>query len=144
MGLIVQKYGGTSVANAERIKNVARRIASVKDRGDRVVAVVSAMGDTTDDLIKLASEITGHPNEREMDMLLSTGEIVSCTLVAMALKEIGYDAISLSGAQAGILTDSVYGTPASKLSILHGSTRSLLTAISLSLPVSRESLTRRT
>ena len=108
MSLIVQKYGGTSVANAERIKSVARRIASVKDRGDRVVAVVSAMGDTTDDLIKLASEITSHANEREMDMLLSTGEIVSCTLVAMALKEIGYDAISLSGAQAGILTDSVY------------------------------------
>lgn len=108
MALIVQKYGGTSVADAEKIKNVARRIASVKDRGDKVVAVVSAMGDTTDELIKLTAEITDHPDEREMDMLLSTGEIISCTLMAMALKEIGYDAISLSGAQAGILTDAVY------------------------------------
>jgi aspartate kinase len=108
MALVVQKYGGSSVANAERIRNVARRIASVKDRGDRVVAVVSAMGDTTDDLIKLAQQITNNPDEREMDMLLSTGEIVSCTLMAMALKEIGYDAISLSGAQAGIMTTSAY------------------------------------
>lgn len=108
MALVVQKYGGSSVANAERIRNVARRIASVKDRGDQVVAVVSAMGDTTDDLIKLAQQITNNPDEREMDMLLSTGEIVSCTLMAMALKEIGYDAISLSGAQAGIMTTSAY------------------------------------
>ena len=108
MALIVQKYGGTSVANAERIKNVARRIAAVKDRGDQVVVVVSAMGDTTDDLIKLAQQITSHPDERELDMLLCTGEIVSCTLLAMALQEIGYTAISLSGAQAGIRTDSAY------------------------------------
>jgi aspartate kinase len=108
MALIVQKYGGTSVANAERIKNVARRIAAVRDRGDQVVVVVSAMGDTTDDLIKLAQQITSHPDERELDMLLCTGEIVSCTLLAMALQEIGYEAISLSGAQAGIRTDSAY------------------------------------
>ena len=108
MALIVQKYGGTSVANAERIKNVARRIAAVKDRGDQIIAVVSAMGDTTDDLIKLAQQITSHPDPREMDMLLSTGEIISCTLVAMALKEMGYDAISLSGAQAGIITNADY------------------------------------
>ena len=108
MALIVQKYGGSSVADAERIRNLARRIAVVKDRGDQVVAVVSAMGDTTDDLIKLAQQITNNPDEREMDMLLSTGEIVSCTLMAMALKEIGYDAISLSGAQAGIMTTATY------------------------------------
>lgn len=108
MALIVQKYGGTSVANAERIKNVARRIGAVHDRGDQVVVVVSAMGDTTDDLIKLARQITDNPDEREMDMLLCTGEIVSCTLLAMALHQMGYEAISLSGAQAGIRTDSAY------------------------------------
>ncbi len=108
MALIVQKYGGSSVANAERIKNVARRIGATKDRGDQVVVVVSAMGDTTDDLIKLARQISSHPDERELDMLLCTGEIVSCTLLAMALQEMGYEAISLSGAQAGIRTDSVY------------------------------------
>jgi aspartate kinase len=108
MALIVQKYGGTSVADAERIRSVARRIAAVKDRGDQVIVVVSAMGDSTDDLIKLAHQITIAPDEREMDMLLSTGELVSATLLAMALKEIGYNAISLSGAQAGIQTDSAY------------------------------------
>ncbi len=108
MALVVHKYGGSSVANAERIKNVAKRIAAVRNRGDQIVVVVSAMGDTTDDLIKLAQQITTNPDEREMDMLLSTGEIVSCTLMAMALKEIGYDAISLNGAQAGIMTTAAY------------------------------------
>ncbi len=108
MALIVQKYGGTSVADAERIKNVARRIAQVKDRGDQAVVVVSAMGDTTDDLIKLAKQITPQPSARELDVLMSTGEIVSSTLLAMALKEMGYEAISLTGAQAGIKTDSAY------------------------------------
>ena len=108
MALIVQKYGGTSVANVERIRNVAKRVAAVKDRGDKVIVVVSAMGDSTDDLIKLANQITTQPDEREMDMLLSTGEIVSGTLLAMALKEIGYKAVSLNGAQAGIQTDSEY------------------------------------
>jgi aspartate kinase len=108
MALIVQKYGGTSVADAERIKNVARRIAQAKDRGDQVVVVVSAMGDTTDELIKLAYQINDRPDERELDMLLSTGEIISCTLLAMALEAMGYEAISLSGAQAGIRTDSTY------------------------------------
>jgi len=108
MGLVVQKYGGSSVADAGRIKNVARRIAATRDKGDQVVVVVSAMGDTTDDLIKLAGDITSRPDAREMDMLLSTGEIISCTLMAMALKEIGYQAISLSGAQAGIRTTSDY------------------------------------
>jgi aspartate kinase len=106
MALIVQKYGGTSMADAEKIKNVARRVAAIKDRGDQVVVVVSAMGDTTDDLIKLAYQINGRPDERELDMLLSTGEIISCTLLAMALGAMGYEAISLSGAQAGIKTDS--------------------------------------
>ncbi|MFC1861845.1 aspartate kinase [Chloroflexota bacterium] len=105
MALIVQKYGGSSVADAGRIKNVARRIAAARDKGDRVVVVVSAMGDTTDELIELAYQVTEHPSEREFDALLSTGELVSSTLLAMALKEMGCEAISLSGAQAGIQTD---------------------------------------
>jgi aspartate kinase len=108
VALIVQKYGGTSVANAERIKNVARRIAAAKDKGDQVVVVVSAMGDTTDELIDLAYQVSEQPSERELDVLLSTGELVSSTLLAMALRDMGYDAISLSGAQAGIQTDSAY------------------------------------
>jgi aspartate kinase len=108
MALIVQKYGGTSVADAERIKNVARRIAKAKDEGNQVVVVVSAMGDTTDELIKLAYQISEKPDNRELDVLLSTGEVVSSTLLAMALHEMGYPAISLTGAQAGIRTDSAY------------------------------------
>jgi aspartate kinase len=108
MALIVQKYGGSSVADAEKIKNVARRIAQAKDKGDQVVVVVSAMGDTTDKLIELARQVSNQPSDRELDLLLSTGEIVACTLLAMALKAMGYEAISLSGAQAGIRTDAVY------------------------------------
>jgi len=108
MALIVQKYGGTSVADAEKIKNVARRIAQAKDKGDQVVVVASAMGDTTDDLIKLAHQVSKQPDWRELDLLLSTGEIVSSTLLAMALEDMGYEAISLTGAQAGIKTDAAY------------------------------------
>ena len=108
MALIVQKYGGTSVGDAEKIKNVARRIVRAKDKGDRVVVVVSAMGDTTDELIKLAYQVSEHPSDRELDVLLSTGEIVSSTLLAMVLRDMGCEAISLSGAQAGIRTDSAY------------------------------------
>ncbi len=108
MALIVQKYGGSSVADAERIKNVAQRIVRAKGRGDRVVVVVSAMRDTTDELIKLAYQVTSHPDDRELDMLLSTGELVASTLLAMALRDMGYEAISLSGAQAGIRTDATY------------------------------------
>jgi len=108
MALIVQKYGGTSVADAEKIKNVARRVAQTKDKGNQVVVVVSAMGDTTDDLIKLAYQVTSRPDERELDLLLSTGEIVACTLLAMALEAMDYEAISLTGAQAGIRTDASY------------------------------------
>jgi len=108
MALIVQKYGGSSVADAEKIKNVARRAAKAKDEGNQVVVVVSAMGDTTDDLIKLAYQISEQPTDREFDVLLSTGEIVSSTLLAMTLGSLGYRAISLTGAQAGIHTDSSY------------------------------------
>ncbi len=108
MALIVQKYGGSSVADAGKIKNVARRISAARDKGDQVVVVVSAMGDTTDELISLAHQVTRQPHGRELDVLLSTGEIVSSTLLAMALREMGYQAISLSGAQAGIRTDATY------------------------------------
>jgi len=108
MALIVQKYGGSSVANGERIKNVARRIAKVRDEGNEVVVVVSAMGDTTDELINLAHQVSEQPSDRELDLLLSTGEVVSSTLLAMALDSLGYKAVSLSGVQAGIQTDSSY------------------------------------
>ena len=108
MALIVQKYGGSSVANAEKIKSVARRLAQAKDGGNQVVVVVSAMGDTTDELIELAYKVSEQPNKRELDVLLSTGEVVSSTLLAMALHSMGYPAISLTGAQAGIRTDTAY------------------------------------
>ncbi|PPD59085.1 aspartate kinase [Dehalogenimonas etheniformans] len=106
MAIIVQKYGGTSVANAERIRSVARRIIATKEKGNQVVVVVSAMGDSTDDLIELAESLTDRPDPRELDLLMSTGEIVSSTLLAMTLKHMGHEAISLSGAQAGIKTDA--------------------------------------
>lgn len=108
MSIIVQKYGGSSVADVEKIKNVARRVAKSRDEGNQVVVVVSAMGDTTDELVALANKVTAHPSGREYDLLLSTGELVSCTLLAMALNTIGYRAVSLSGAQAGIKTDTEY------------------------------------
>lgn len=104
--LIVQKYGGSSVANIERIKNVAKRIARYKKDGYSIVVVVSALGDRTDKLMELAEKITDRPSEREIDMLISTGEQVSVALLAMALHAIGIDAISFTGAQVGILTDS--------------------------------------
>ena len=109
MALVVQKYGGSSLADAEKINNVAGRIARTKKKGNRVVAVVSAMGDTTDELIELAGQVSDSPDRRELDVLLSTGELKSCALVAMRLNSLGYPAISLSGAQAGIRTDSQYG-----------------------------------
>ena len=108
MALVVQKYGGSSVATAEKIKHVAGRIKRRGAEGDRVVAVVSAMGDTTDDLIDLAHRITDAPAAREMDVLLSTGETQTSALLVMALHAIGVEAISLSGGQAGMRTDSVH------------------------------------
>lgn len=108
MALIVQKYGGTSVGNTDRIKNVANRVAKYHGRGDKVVVVVSAMSGVTDGLIKLAKEIMPLPTEREMDMLLATGEQTTIALTAMALHALGIDAVSLTGAQAGILTDGVH------------------------------------
>lgn len=108
MALIVQKYGGTSVANPERIKNVARRVAETQKAGNQVVVVVSAMSGVTDSLIKLAKEIHELPSEREMDVLLATGEQTTIALMAMALHAIGLQAVSLTGAQAGIVTDGVH------------------------------------
>jgi len=106
--IVVMKFGGTSVADAERIRRVARRIVETHEAGHPVVAVVSARGDTTDELVELAHEITAHPQDREMDMLLSAGERISAALVTMAINELGYDAISLTGPQAGILTDTAH------------------------------------
>ena len=108
MALIVQKYGGTSVANTERIKNVATRVAQYRAKGDQIVVVVSAMSGVTDGLIKLAKEIMPLPNEREMDMLLATGEQTTIALTAIALHALNIPAISLTGAQAGIVTDGVH------------------------------------
>jgi aspartate kinase len=108
MRLIVQKYGGTSVGTPERIRNVARRLVEVQREGSRVVAVISAMAGVTDDLIKLAHETSEQPAERELDILLATGEHAATALVAMAVNALGGRAISLTGAQAGILTDRNY------------------------------------
>src|SRR3954462_7074508 len=105
---IVMKFGGSSVADAEKVKNVARRLVEAKDRGLRVVGTVSAMGKTTDGLIALATEVSPAPDPREMDMLLSTGERISCALVAMAIHDLGHEAVSLTGSQAGIVTDAAH------------------------------------
>ena len=109
MPVIVQKYGGSSLATPDLIKSVASRICSVHDSGNSVIATVSAMGDSTDDLLSIASQVSVMPDLRELDVLLSTGELQACALVAMALKDMGKNAVSLSGAQAGIRTDSSYG-----------------------------------
>src|ERR1700704_934045 len=108
MSIIVQKYGGSSVGNTERIKNVAARVARYRAQGDRIVVVVSAMSGVTDNLIKLAKEIMPLPSEREMDMLLATGEQTTIALTAMALHSIDVAAVSLTGSQAGIVTDNVH------------------------------------
>src|SRR5437867_2590833 len=107
--LVVRKFGGSSLADADRIRRVARRIARERASGSDLVVVVSAMGDTTDELLGLAAAITEQPDERELDMLLATGEHQSATLVSMALHALGVAAISLSGPQAGITTDGRYG-----------------------------------
>jgi aspartate kinase len=103
---VVMKFGGTSVADAERIKRAAKRIVAQRESGKRVVAVLSARGKTTDELIAMAEEVSPDPDRREMDMLLSTGERISCALCAMAINDLGHRAISLTGSQAGIVTDT--------------------------------------
>ena len=106
MGLVVQKFGGTSVADTDKIKNVADAVIKEKNNGNDVIVVVSAMGHTTDNLLKLANEITKNASPREMDMLLSTGEQISMSLLAMAIQEKGHKAISLTGSQVGIKTEN--------------------------------------
>lgn len=109
MALIVQKYGGSSVGDAESIKRVAKRVAEAKRAGNDVVVVVSAMGDTTDELIDLAQQVTPMPPQREMDILLTAGERISMSLLAMAINNLGVKAKSFTGQQAGVITDAVYG-----------------------------------
>jgi len=108
MGIVVQKFGGSSVADADRIRNVARAVIKEKKAGHKVVVVVSAMGKTTDYLVKLAGEVSSNPDKRELDMLLTTGEQVSIAMLAMALQEEGYKAISMNAAQIGIITENVH------------------------------------
>lgn len=108
LGIVVQKFGGSSVANPERIKRVARRVIETRQKGAEVVVVVSALGDTTDELIALARQITDNPPRREMDMLLATGEQVSIALLAMAIHDLGHPVVSLTGAQGGIITDNTH------------------------------------
>jgi aspartate kinase len=105
---LVMKFGGTSVADPDRIRNVARRLVEAREHGTRVVGTVSAMGRTTDTLLELAGRVSPHPNPRELDMLLSTGERIACALVAMAVHDLGHEAVSYTGSQAGIITDAVY------------------------------------
>ncbi|HEY0905259.1 MAG TPA: aspartate kinase [Marmoricola sp.] len=109
MGIVVQKYGGSSVADAESIKRVARRIVETKKAGNSVVVVVSAMGDTTDELIDLANQVSPTPTGRELDMLLTSGERISMALLAMAIGNLGHDARSFTGSQAGVITDGSHG-----------------------------------
>ncbi|MCD8024065.1 MAG: aspartate kinase [Candidatus Gastranaerophilales bacterium] len=108
MSIIVQKFGGTSLADIDKIKNVANAVVREKKLGNDVIVVVSAMGHTTDNLIKLAHKISDHPSEREMDMLMSTGEQISIALLTMAIHELGYSAVSMTGAQVGILTEETF------------------------------------
>jgi aspartate kinase len=109
LGTVVMKFGGTSVADPEKLKNVARRLVAARESGMRVVAVLSAMGTTTDELLDLARQVSSHPEPRELDMLISVGERISCALAAMAIHDLGHEAISLTGSQAGIVTDKVHG-----------------------------------
>jgi aspartate kinase len=109
LGTLVMKFGGTSVADPEKIRRVAERLVAAKKAGTRVVGVVSAMGEQTDELVALAYEVSPRPKPRELDMLISVGERISCALVAMAISDLGHDAISLTGSQAGIVTDTVHG-----------------------------------
>jgi aspartate kinase len=108
-GTVVMKFGGTSVADPDKIKDVARRLVEARERGNRVVGVLSAMGSTTDELIALAGQISPRPHPRELDMLISVGERITCALAAMAIHDLGHEAISLTGSQAGIVTDTVHG-----------------------------------
>src|SRR3954463_13436870 len=109
LGTAVMKFGGTSVADPQKIRDVAQRLVAARAAGNRVVAVLSAMGDSTDDLVRLAYEVSPRPKPRELDMLISVGERISCALAAMAIHDLGAEAISLTGSQAGIVTDTFHG-----------------------------------
>src|SRR5947199_2308138 len=109
MALVVQKYGGSSVADAEKIKRVAQRIVDARRAGNDVVVVVSAMGDTTDEMLDLAQRVSPLPPPRELDMLLTAGERISMALLAMAIANLGFEARSFTGSQAGVITASVHG-----------------------------------
>ena len=109
MGIVVQKYGGSSLSDADAIKRVARRITEAKKAGNEVVVAVSAMGDSTDELLDLAAQVSPLPPARELDMLLTAGERISMALVAMAISDLGYTARSFTGSQAGVITDDVHG-----------------------------------
>src|SRR5712691_9932218 len=108
-GTVVMKFGGTSVSGPERLKAVAQRLVGAHEAGNRIVGVLSAMGDTTDELLDLAHKMSSRPDPRELDMLISVGERISCALAAMAIVDLGHEAISLTGSQAGIVTDTVHG-----------------------------------
>src|SRR5919201_4236147 len=110
VGTVVMKFGGTSVADPDKVKKVARRLVSAREGGSRVVGVLSAMGSTTDDLLDLARQISDRPDPRELDMLISVGERISCALAAMAIHDLGHRAISLTGSQAGNATGSGHRT----------------------------------
>src|SRR6187431_1273995 len=125
VALVVQKYGGSSVASADRIRRVAERIVETKKQGNDVVVVVSAMGDTTDDLLDLAKQVCPAPPAREMDMLLTAGERISNALVAMAIESLGAQARSFSGSQAGVITTSIHGN-AKIIDVTPGRARSAL------------------
>src|SRR6184192_3182777 len=109
LGTVVMKFGGTSVADAKKLKGIARRLVAAREGGSRIVAVLSAMGSKTDELLDLARQISPRPVPRELDMLISVGERISCALAAMAIHDLGHEAISLTGSQAGIVTDTVHG-----------------------------------
>src|SRR5205085_10457677 len=109
IGTLVVKSGGTCVADPEKIKDGARSLVAARAEGNRVVSVLSAMGDSTDELVRLAYEVSPQPKPRELDMLISVGERISCALAAMAIHDLGAEAISLTGSQAGIVTDTVHG-----------------------------------
>jgi aspartate kinase len=108
LGTVVMKFGGSSLADPQKLKAVARKLVAAREGGHRVVGVLSAMGDTTDDLIRLAYDVSDAPDPRELDMLVSVGERISCALAAMAIKDLGHGAVSLTGSQAGIVTDTVH------------------------------------
>ena len=139
MSLIVQKFGGTSVANTERLKNVADIVTKTAQAGNQVVVVVSAQGDTTDDLIVKAAELNDRPSKREMDVLLNTGEMISMSLLAMAIQKLGFPVVSLTAGRLVWRPTATTRMPASSASQASASRQSWITAASLLLQASRAS-----